>query len=112
YFPGGQVTTWRDMKTFRDRAYAVSDNTSEGLMIFDLSNIQDTIIKSYHDTEFFSRSHNIYIDVENGRLYAAGTNTQNSGLVVLDIATDPDNPQLLASVSLPGGGYVHDVFVQ
>lgn len=111
-FPGGQVTTWRDMKTFKDRAYAVSDNTNEGLMIFDLSNIQDTIIKTYHSTEFFGRAHNIYIDEDNGRLYVAGTNTQSSGLIVLDIATNPDNPQLLASVSLAGGGYVHDVYVK
>ncbi len=112
YFPGGEVTTWRDMKTYRDRAYAVSDNTSEGLMIFDLSNIQDTIIKTYHSNAFFGKCHNIYIDEDNGRLYAAGTNTQSQGLIVFDIATDPDNPQLLASVALPEGGYVHDLYVK
>ena len=112
YFPGGGVTTWRDMKTFRDRAYAASESFGEGLMIFDLSNIQDTIIKTYQSTEFFNRAHNIYIDEDNGRLYAAGTDAQSSGLIVLDIATDPDNPQLLASVSLPGGGYVHDLYVR
>ena len=36
-FPGGETTIWRDIKTYKDRAYAVSDNTNEGLMIFDLS---------------------------------------------------------------------------
>jgi choice-of-anchor B domain-containing protein len=112
YFPGGQTTIWRDIKTYRDRAYAVSDNTSEGLMIFDLSNIQDTIIKTYQSNAYFGKSHSIYIDEANGRLYAAGTNTQSQGLIVFDIATDPDNPQLLASVNLPGGGYIHDVYVR
>ncbi len=112
YFPGGQVTTWRDIKTFRDRAFAVSDNTSEGLMIFDLSNIQDTIIKTYHSADFFGKSHNIYIDEENGRLYATGTTFQVQGLVILDIATNPDNPILLASIPMPAGGYVHDIYVK
>ncbi len=109
-FEGGQVTVWRDMKTYRDRAYAVSDNTSEGLMVFDMSQLPDTVIKTYHSNEFFNKSHNIFIDELNGRLYAAGTNTAN--MVVLDIATNPDQPTLLASVSLPGGEYVHDVYVR
>ncbi len=109
-FPGGQVTTWRDMKTYRDRAYAVSDGTSEGLMIFDLSDLPNTVTKTYHETEFFSRAHNIFVD--NGRLYVMGSNTLGNGMIVLDIATDPDNPVLLASVSLPGGGYIHDVYVR
>ncbi|MFT5764599.1 MAG: choice-of-anchor B domain-containing protein [Saprospiraceae bacterium] len=112
FFAGGQVGTWRDMKTYRDRAYAVSENSTEGLMIFDMSNIQDTIIKSYQSTAFFARAHNIYIDNEEGRLYAVGTNTQNQGVIILDIATDPDNPILLSSVSLPGGGYIHDMNIK
>ncbi len=112
FFAGGQVSIWRDMKTYRDRAYAVSENTNEGLMIFDLSNIQDTIIKSFHSNTFFNSAHNIFVDNDNGRLYAVGTNTQSQGLIILDIETDPDNPILLASVNLPGGGYVHDMYVK
>lgn len=112
FFAGGEVTTWRDMKTYRDRAYAVSENTAEGLMIFDLSNIQDTIIKTYHSNEFFNKAHNIFVDNDNGRLYAVGTNTQSQGVLIFDIETNPDLPVLLASVGLPGGGYVHDIFVR
>lgn len=116
-FPGGQSTIWRDMKTYRDRAYAVSDNTGEGLMIFDLSNLPDTVSKTYQSSEFFSRSHNIFVDEPNGRLYSVGTDSMPGGIVVLDIATDPDNPILLASVNLPadpatGFGYVHDIYVR
>jgi len=116
-FPGGQSTIWRDMKTYRDRAYAVSDNTSEGLMIFDLSNLPDTVSKSYQSTEFFGRSHNIFIDEPNGRLYSVGTDSMSGGIVVLDIATDPDNPVQIARVNLPanpntGFGYVHDIYVR
>ena len=60
-FPGGQNTIWRDMKTYRDRAYAVSDGASEGLMIFDMSGLPDTVIKTYQSTAFFSRAHNIFM---------------------------------------------------
>lgn len=109
-FPGGQVTTWRDMKVYRDRAYAVSDATNEGLMIFDLSQLPDTVIKTYQSNVYFGSAHNIFID--NGKLYCVGTNTQSQGMIVLDLTQDPDNPQLLASVPLPPGGYVHDVYVK
>ena len=49
-FPGGETTIWRDIKTYKDRAYAVSDDTSEGLMIFDLSDLPNSISKTYHST--------------------------------------------------------------
>jgi choice-of-anchor B domain-containing protein len=109
-FAGGKVTTWRDMKTYQDRAYAICDGANEGLMIFDLSGLPDTVTKTYHSQEFFSRAHNIFVD--NGRLYVAGANTQYNGMIVLDIASDPDNPALLSSANLSPGGYVHDVFVK
>ena len=116
-FPGGETTIWRDIKTYKDRAYAVSDNTSEGLMIFDLSDLPNSITKTYHSTEFFGKSHNIFIDEENGRLYSVGTNTQSGGVIVLDLNDDPDNPTLMASVNLPanpttGLGYAHDIYVR
>lgn len=116
-FPGGETTVWRDMKTYKDRAYAVSDNTNEGLMIFDLSDLPNSITKTYHSTEFFGKSHNIFIDEENGRLYSVGTNTQSGGVIVLDLTDDPDNPTLLASVNFPadptsGQGYAHDIYVR
>ncbi|MFK8008683.1 MAG: choice-of-anchor B family protein [Saprospiraceae bacterium] len=116
-FAGGETTVWRDMKTYKDRAYAVSDNTNEGLMIFDLSDLPNSITKSYHSTAFFGKSHNIFIDEENGRLYSVGTDTQNGGVIVLDLNDDPDNPSLMASVNLPanpsnGQGYAHDIYVR
>ena len=110
-FWGGNTTTWRDFKTYRDRAYGVCDNCTEGLQIFDLSNIQDTVIRTYQETEFWGESHNIFIDEQHGRLYSAGTDDVNNGLVILDLTGDPDAPTLLANIHLPGG-YVHDVYVR
>lgn len=116
-FAGGETTVWRDMKTYKDRAYAVSDATNEGLMIFDLSDLPNSITKTYHSTEFFGKSHNIFIDEENGRLYSVGTDTRSGGVIVLDLNDDPDNPTLMASVNFPadpssGQGYAHDIYVR
>jgi len=116
-FPGGETTIWRDIKTYKDRAYAVSDNTNEGLMIFDLSDLPNSITKTYQSTEFFGKSHNIFIDEENGRLYSVGTNTQSGGVIVLDLNNNPDNPTLMAAVNFPanpstGQGYAHDIYVR
>lgn len=111
-FQGGSQTTWRDFKTYQNRAYGSADSSGEGIHIFDLSNLPDTVIHTNQITNFFGSAHNIFIDEPNGRLYAAGSNTQNSGLIVLDIATNPDQPALLGSVSLPNAGFVHDLYVR
>ena len=110
-FAGGATTTWRDLKTYRDRAYTVCDNCNEGLQIFDLSTLPDTVVKIDQTTAFFGRSHNIFIDEGQGRLYAAGTDSAFFGLVILDLQADPDQPVRLANVSL-AGGYVHDLYVR
>ena len=107
-FAGGSTTSWRDMKTFRDRAYSVCDNCTEGLMIFDLSNLPNAVTKTKQTSQFFSRAHNIYIDEEAGWLYAVGT---NQGIVILDLNVDPDNPVEIGNPTLPGG-YVHDIHVR
>ncbi len=110
-FKGGGKTAWRDMKTYKNYCYAVADAVNEGMMIFDLSYLPDSIHKVNQIDVFFSRSHNLFIDEAAGRLYAAGTNTQYNGLIVLDIATNPEEPTLLGAANLPGE-YVHDLFVR
>jgi len=108
---GGQTTVWRDFKTYQDRIYAVSDNTSEGLIIMDASYLPDSVHITYHSAEFFDMAHNIFIDEAHGRLYVAGANSQNNGLIVLDISENPDTPTLITRDNLPGGEYVHDLYV-
>ncbi len=109
--PGGQTTIWRDFKTYQDRIYAVSDNTSEGLIIMDASYLPDSVHVTYRSAEYFDMCHNIYIDEEHGRVYVAGANSQNNGLIVLDVSQDLDNPTLITRDDLPGGGYIHDLYV-
>ncbi len=105
---------WRDFKTYGNYAYACADEGSCGLLVFDMSNVPTSITMVYQTNSFWTRSHNIYIDEENGRLYGAGTNTVSNGLVILNLEPDPAAPTLAANVPLNGvgGGYVHDVHVR
>ena len=101
---------WRDFDTYEHYIYAVSDQQTAGLIVFDMGSLPTSISAVFQSSAVFSRSHTLFIDQENGKLYAAGSNTQSNGLKILDIATDPENPTLFASVPLVG--YVHDVYVR
>ena len=107
---GTADVTWRDLKTYGTVAYGVCDNCAEGMLIIDLSGLPTAATLTTRNTTWFAKAHNIHIDVPNGRLYAVGTNTRPNGVIVLDIATDPLHPTLLASVNLPGT-YIHDIHV-
>jgi len=113
-FTGGSSSIWRDFKDYNRYVYAVADEGSEGLIIFDMTALPSgNIVKVAQLQNHFTRAHNIYIDVPNGRLYVAGSNTRSNGMWVYDIATDPANPILLnPNDNTLAGGYVHDVFVK
>lgn len=100
---------WRDFKTYGNYAYATADEGSEGLLVFDLSGLPNTVTMVNYNT-VFQRAHNLYIDEKNGKMYIAGANTRSNGLIVYDLTVTPANPTVCASVALPGG-YVHDVHV-
>ena len=107
----GASSIWRDFKTYDKYAYAVADQGSEGLMVFDLSDIHNgNITKVWQNNSTFVRAHNIFIDVPEGKLYAIGSNTQSNGLIVFDIKDNPSVPVHLASVAVPGG-YIHDAYI-
>jgi choice-of-anchor B domain-containing protein len=108
-FTPGATSTWRDFKTYGDYAYACTEG-NEGLLVYDLSNLPTSVTLAHQITTNFTRAHNIYIDEEEGKLYVVGSNTQSNGLIIYDVTTSP--PTHLASVPLPGGGYVHDIYVR
>lgn len=110
-FEGTTTTVWREFKSYKNRVYAVSDATTEGMMIFDFSNAPDTIVRTYFSNEFFNSSHTITLDTVSGRIYLNGTNVANQGLLVLDVSQDPDQPTVLGAFPLPGG-YIHDSYVR
>jgi choice-of-anchor B domain-containing protein len=97
----------RDMKTYKNYLYAVGDEGTATLQIFDLSYLPDSVSKVYDSNAFFAVCHNIYIDTATAKLYAAGAN--NVGMKVLDIS-NPVNPVLLHDFN--DVNYVHDCFVK
>ena len=109
-------TLWRDFKTYDHYAYAVADQsgTTEGLIVFDLSDLPNSVSKVYQTTADFTRAHNVFIDVPKAKMYIPGAQQQYNGMIVYSLA-NPAQPSLLASVSLTGnggGGYSHDVYVR
>jgi len=108
-FTPGATSTWRDFKTYGNFAYACTEG-NEGLLVYDLNNLPTSVSLAQQITSEFTRAHNIYIDEAEGKLYVVGSDTQNNGLIIYDVTTSP--PTHLASVPLPGGGYVHDIYVR
>ena len=112
FFVEGVNTTWRDVKTFQERAYVVNDN-SMGMLIVDLSNLPmaiDTVTWTgglwQGDTIVHENAHNIFID-ENGIAYLCGTNDEST--LMLDLNENPTNPPIIGRYD---DEYVHDLFVR
>lgn len=97
----------RDIKTYGNYLYAVGDEGTATLQIFDLSYLPDSISKVYDSNALFSICHNIFIDTLNAKLYACGAN--NIGMKVLDISV-PTAPVLLHNFT--DVNYVHDCYVR
>jgi choice-of-anchor B domain-containing protein len=109
-YGGSTMSVWRDYKTYGNFLYAVSDQgAGSSLQVFDLSSLPTSLTKVYDSQAIFSRAHNLFVDPSSGHLYVAGASNASSGIHILDIATDPGNPTLLATFNL--GAYVHDVYV-
>ncbi|HFC30600.1 MAG TPA: choice-of-anchor B family protein, partial [Oceanospirillales bacterium] len=114
----GVATAWRDIKSYHDFIYVVTDgrNTSEGILVIDMSNAPDSIAYEYQypeiiingDTTLLGACHNIYVD-ENGYAYLAGCNVNNGGVLFFDCFTDPAHPKFVAAGD---PRYSHDAFVK
>jgi len=102
----GLSSTWRDIKTWQNYAY-VSNESGEGLLIVDMSNLPGSIQTYYYTGDanvFLSTIHNLYID-EFGFAYIFGSNYSAGGVVILDLNTDPTNPTI---AGIYDDQYVHD----
>jgi choice-of-anchor B domain-containing protein len=112
-FTNGSSSLWRDFKTYGDYVYAVCDQinpASEGLVVFSIAALPSgTITQVYQNTTAFQKTHNIFVDEINGKLYAAGSNTAH--MIIFDLVANPAAPTVVYSGSL-SGGYVHDVHVR
>jgi len=106
---------WRDIKVYADHAFIVSEASSHGMQVFDLSQLRDVTNPpvTFSETTHFAgvgNSHNIVINEDTGFAYIVGStfggqNLCGGGLYMVDIQ-DPVNPTFAGCYG--GDGYTHD----
>ncbi|MEM8906959.1 MAG: choice-of-anchor B family protein [Bacteroidota bacterium] len=111
----GPNSTWRDIKTFGEYAYATNEN-NDGILVIDLSNLPTPLTVddySYWEPTIpnlgtISECHNLYID-ETGYIYLAGCNVNAGGPLYVDVFTTPGSP---VYVDKGPAVYAHDVYTR
>lgn len=105
---------WRDVKTYGNYAFIVSEASGHGMQVFDLTRLRNVASPPVTFTEDawygqFLKAHNIVINEQSGFAYAVGSREGsqqcNSGLHMIDIH-DPLHPAFAGCFS--ADGYTHD----
>ncbi len=109
-------SSWRDIKTYQNHAFIVSEAIDHGMQVFDLTKLRNvtnppqTFTADAHYTAF-GNAHNIVINETSGYAYAVGTETFNGGPHFINIQ-DPINPTAEGGFISPNGDpYSHDAQV-
>ncbi|MEZ6015481.1 MAG: choice-of-anchor B family protein [Planctomycetota bacterium] len=99
----GPNSLWRDIRTYQDRAYVVSEGGG-GIQVLDLSDVDNgtVLLEGAVTTGGNLASHNVSIDTVSGYLYRCGGGSD--GLRIYDLA-NPSSPAYVATWS---SRYVHD----
>jgi choice-of-anchor B domain-containing protein len=116
-------SAWRDIKTYRNHAFIVSDGAGQhGMQVFDLTRLRDldgsepVVFEADALYTEIASSHNIVINEDTGFAYSVGSSsggiTCGGGLHIIDIR-DPKNPTFAGCFSDPqtgraSTGYTHD----
>jgi len=108
FFPFGS-STWRDIRTFGNYAYVVTEATA-GFQIINLTNPNNPTVAGTAGTSVSSSAHNVCIDVGTGRLYLPGS---SAGTPVWDLNSNPTNPNYIGLAGSSGSSnYFHDLCVE
>ncbi len=110
---GAFGSSWRDMKTYADHVFIVSEANQHGMQVFDLTQLRNVTNPpvTFAETKHYKKaasSHNIVINEDSGFAYIVGASGKNScsgGLHMVDIS-NPTNPQFAGCYS--ADGYTHD----
>ncbi|MDF1697181.1 MAG: hypothetical protein P1U56_15165, partial [Saprospiraceae bacterium] len=114
----GPAIIHRDYHDYKGYLYAIADEGSNtGLQIIDITALPDSINVVYDSREYFTRSHNIFIDSSKAKLYSLisnGTAFGFSPMRIFDIS-NPIDPQPIGSYDRFDGkviSQVHDAYVR
>ncbi len=103
---------WRDMMTWGNYCYVVSEctGTNSGIMVIDMSYLPDSV----HLVGTFSvngsggkTSHNLCVDSLKGFLYVQGSYFGSTSVYIHDL-TMPDNPTFIRAFGVSRG--IHDIY--
>ncbi|TAL57952.1 MAG: choice-of-anchor B family protein, partial [Bacteroidetes bacterium] len=109
---------WREYKTYQNYLYAVSDDGApNSLQIIDMSYLPDSVKVVYDQDTLVQRSHSIFIDEMNARMYLNSVylpkDSGHSNMAVFSLA-NPINPVLLRRLEqdYTASNNVHDCYVR
>ena len=107
YIPGSN-SEWKELKTWGHYAYVVSENSSQGIQIIDLSQLPDTawLVRAVFNVGGHNTANTHTVTVADGFLYLNGGSS--SGTVILDLS-DPENPTYAGQYQPE---YLHDTYVK
>jgi choice-of-anchor B domain-containing protein len=110
FIPSGK-SIWHEVHSYKNIAYKVSQENSDGLQIIDMSPLDQgkapVLLKTA--LEWFTVAHTIYVDttVSPARLFIAYGRTEGIKIFTLE---NPASPKLIHTI--PGGGESHDMFAR
>jgi len=106
FIPGAATgVIHRDYKDYQGYLYMVADEGPSTLQIVDMNQLPNAAPVVYDSDALIQRSHNIFIDTLNGKLYDT-----NGGVYSL---ADPENPTVAAQVNLWSMlDHGHDLYVR
>ena len=102
----GLVSFFRDLRTYDEYGYAISEAPGSGLQVFDLTQIDSGTVTLANTINNISPSvtHTLAINEASGYLYRAGGGTE--GIRIYDLNPDPSSPTWVATWS---DRYIHEV---
>jgi len=104
------ASLWRDLKTYNNYVFVVSEAGGHGMQVFDLTRLRnvanppETFTEDAHYAGFGS-AHNVVINESEGYAYGVGTSSFGGGAHFVDIS-DPLNP--VAAGGYSAEDYSHD----
>ncbi|MEM7186697.1 MAG: choice-of-anchor B family protein [Bacteroidota bacterium] len=106
-------SSWRDVKTYANHAFVVSEAGGHGMQVFDLTrlrNVANPPVTFTEDAHYdgFGSAHNIVINEDTGYAYGVGTSSFNGGPHFVNIQ-DPLNPTAAGGYGMDD--YSHDAQV-
>jgi choice-of-anchor B domain-containing protein len=114
---------WREIKTYQDHAYVISEGSGHGMQVFDLTQLRSlrrgakpVVFKEVAHYDRVSSSHNVVINEESGYAYIVGAGgpgeSCGGALHMVDIR-EPRAPKFAgchadSTTGLRLNGYIHD----